>query len=237
MNSLKQEWDAIDAAQGSLDSRKWKLAERLAKENDAGRTIDVLAGEVGREKSVVGRWIQVHRKYGVGAGADKPASFARAIEELRGKTPESERARKDVSATKSTLRDPDKRAKALDALEEDDLLDVAADAAQKVSEKAREKGWERKRNARANREERSADPSGTHLKLIRLDLAKADDAIARAVNTARDAGWSKSQTEQLLARIVKTEGLLDVLKLAVSGETDIDWDAELADLIEEERAA
>lgn len=141
------------------------------------------------------------------------------------------------SHAKAVLRDATQRGNVLDALDEEDLLDVATDAAQKVSEKVWAEGRERKRDARANREERSTDPSGTHLKLIRLDLAKADDAIARAINTARDAGWSEKQTEQLLARIAKTEGLIAVLKLAVTNETDIDWDAALAKLVEEEQAA
>lgn len=93
--------------------------------------------------------------------------------------------------------------------------------------RARESGQRRAEERRSRRSLRYIEIEG--------DLAAAQRRLAHALQTAQDVGWEQEEIELLTDSIAKVRAVLNLLDLRLSGETNVDWDSELANLTGEDR--
>jgi len=138
------------------------------------------------------------------------------------------------SHTKKVLADADERRKVLAKMPDKDKLAVANDALTELDRSEKASGRRSTRSERrANRAKAKGSPNEGLDTLVRLRLAKANRAIEDATRSAIEGEWTDEEAERLLERVARTEGLIDVLKMALHNTDDIDWDAELAGLVGE----
>lgn len=131
-----------------------------------------------------------------------------------------------VASLKKALTEakPEHLAAAVEQLDEG----TRAKAAVSIREGAEMGGERERKERRAVREEIQEDPAAAHVRLIRLELARAEDDLDHAAATARDTNFSAEQKELLLQRIeTVTARKLDLVRMAIQGTETIDWDAEL----------
>lgn len=121
----------------------------------------------------------------------------------------------------------------IEGLSEDERLELASAAL----EPSRRQGEQEKQQRRAVREEHQVDPDSTHYRIVMLDIAKAEGALGDGTTIARDARFSDENRTRLLARLNVTTDMVDVLRLAISGAENVDWDEELRRINEAARAA
>jgi hypothetical protein len=221
----KRHLDLADERQRTADEDKWAAAECMWRAHrEHGVTQTEIAGRIGRRQDTVSRHIKIWADYG--ARHNRP-SFTEAYYEVRGPSGDRQSIA-DREVRKAVRERPEVVAEAISEASPE-TRQIVAEAALRP---ARDEGEDRRERERAVREEHSEDPSATHKRIVKLDLARADDAISKAILTAGEAGWPEDDTQDLVRRIEITEKLLGVLRLAVSNEQNVDWDAELERLIE-----
>ena len=152
----------------------WEIAEELAERSEQGDTHRQLADETGRPRRRVSEFIQVHRQ----VGRSGEPTFSQAIMLVKDVTPEGERVRKDASAARKILRDPEQRTKVIADLHADEIEAVITDANAAAIDRER-----------AKRAEQQTEPTVRELMGgDRFDPAeyRADTLIIRTNRNARE---------------------------------------------------
>jgi hypothetical protein len=62
------------------------------------------------------------------------------------------------------------------------------------------------------------------------ELAKAQGHLTRVLNLAHDSDWDEEEVELLVESLAKVRAVLELIDRRLGGESEIDWDAELARL-------
>jgi predicted XRE-type DNA-binding protein len=130
------------------------------------------------------------------------------------------------SHAKNILRHPEQRRTTLDELGDDDLEGIEEDA----------------RTARVNRRTRSHRPkekrrirNGVYNDL-EFELIQARNRLRNALLLTRhDTIDDEEHVEALMGQIANIRNTLELISIAIVGETDIDWDSELANLTDTEQ--
>lgn len=230
VRSLSQK---IDKGELSLNEWKWQRAEAMCDAQDAGATIREIAKEAGFKLDKDGKSsaakmnMRVWRVYDEQGRGPRP-EWAEAYAEERGIDWDEEQARIDRATTKKVLRNETQREQVLSELSEDEQIEVAGAALQPIVKK----GESDRKDRNARRREHAAEGDAAHYEMVRLQLAKANDSIREAVFTTREAGFTEEHKERLIERLDETAGLIDTLRLAITGAEGVDWDAELVRLTE-----
>ncbi len=64
-------------------------------------------------------------------------------------------------------------------------------------------------------------------------LAAAQRRLSQALSTAQDVAWDDEEIELLTDSLGKIRAVLNLIDMRIAGETDVNWDAELASLTKE----
>lgn len=224
--TIREKWDRADAAEATAESLKWEVARELSERHEQGEKMRALAEETGRLHQRVSEFIAAYREFGRSGPAK--LTFNQAIDAVKGRTNEGERKRKDESATRKVLSDPDQRQKVLASLSTDDLAAVTEDAFDAEEEKRKAA----RKAEKAKRRDQGTTERPFH-GLVFGRLAKADREIRDAIRQAREANWTAAESERLRARTDKTREYLDLLIQVAEGVDDVDWDDELHRLLSE----
>lgn len=97
--------------------------------------------------------------------------------------------------------------------------DEAAAIAETIAKRERQEAEQRKERARAG-----------DLRFVEMEqyLDRAKRPLMDALKLARDIDWSDEHREVLEQTIANVRSLLGLIDVAIVGETDVDWDAELS---------
>ena len=226
-----------------LELRANRTAERLAKhrwhwtfdESNPDRvSITAYAKAVGRSQPLIRKWVRGYNEFVISDGsyplsesieraalsAEKETAVE-AVAEAKGITfstaATAAEHRKEATAVLETARE---RAERKGTTVEEEVPVVANQRA-----KMREADKKRTTTRKAKHGFRYIEIEG--------HLAAAQRRLSQALSTAQDVAWDDEEIELLTDSLGKIRAVLNLIDMRIAGETDVNWDAELASLTKE----
>lgn len=91
----------------------------------------------------------------------------------------------------------------------------------------------RSRKAEERREEQRRTEFGSAYLRLDSHLTDVVTDLRHALRDSEDASFTEEEVEFVLHDLTRITGLVELVRLRVTGETNVDWDAELASLMKE----
>ena len=226
-----------------LELRANRTTERLAKhrwhwtldESNPDRvTINAYAKAVGRSFPSVARMVKGYAEF-VGDSAraitlNDAIELANLGEERRAVT---EAVADATGLSLATLRAGQHRA------EINEVLSTAHERAERkgttVEEEVPVVAKQRAKMREADKKRTATRKAKHGFRYIEIEghLAAAQRRLSQALSTAQDVAWVDEEIELLTDSLGKIRAVLNLIDMRIAGETDVNWDAELASLTKE----
>ncbi len=204
----------------SLDQWKWQRAEAMAQASESGATQREIAEVAGISQPAVNRHLKVWLDKG--ALSDR-TSYSEAYDAVTGFDREAAQARVDIAATRRTLTDAP--AEVLEGI----VQALPAGSRHRIREAVANTGPLVIGGEEAERKRKEKHKEAHSLRWVEAngDLGKMRRLAMGVLTLAREVPFEDEERELLVGDIEQITAVLGLCKLAISGTSGVDWDAEL----------